>query len=231
VEPFFWIIYTSGGLGPAISSYLIYRQFKRDFKEKFFNKCVFSGKINVLTGLIFLLLTAFHFFMVWFAFGIDKPISMLLMLSMLINFSFLILLGGLEELVWRGILQPKLEKVVHYLPSILLVGLIWSVWQLPLWMIEGTPQSTLPFGLYLIFGIVLSASFTACYKYTNNLFLTVVSHVWFNGCINLALDVGKNGVLQLDLNGEVIVVFAFEGIVSLFLGTAYTRRNFINIQN
>lgn len=35
-ESIFWVIYTIGGLGPAISSYLIYRQFQGDFKEKSF---------------------------------------------------------------------------------------------------------------------------------------------------------------------------------------------------
>jgi membrane protease YdiL (CAAX protease family) len=53
-------------------------------------------------------------------FEINKPISIL---SILINLPFLIVLGGLEELGWRGILQPKLEKVVNYLPSVLIVEL------------------------------------------------------------------------------------------------------------
>ena len=164
--------------------------------------------------------------MVWFAFGINKPISII---SLLINLPFLIVLGGLEELGWRGILEPKLEKVVHYLPAILLAGLIWGLWHLPLWLMHGTPQSTVPFGSYLILGIVLAASFTTFYKYTNNLFLTVVSHAWFNGCINLALFVGGNDALQLDLNWKVMVVFAFEGIVAVILGAFYNRRNSVNI--
>lgn len=226
-EPWFWVIYTIGGLGPAVSSFLIYRQFQGDFKEKTFGKYVFGKKITVQVGLIFILFSAWRFFMVWFAFGFHKPISIL---SLLINLPFLILLGGLEELGWRGILQPKLEKTVHYLSSILLVGLIWGIWHLPLWLMHGTPQSVFPFGWYLISGIVLTASFTTFYKYTNNLFLTVVCHAWFNGCINLALYVSENGALQLDLSWKVMVVFAFEGIVSVILGNTYNRWKAVNIQ-
>lgn len=225
-EPLFWLPYTLGGLGPAISSYLIYRQFKEKFSEKIFAKHVFGSKITLQTGLIFILFSTWRFFMIWFAFGINKPISIL---SLLINLPFLILLGGLEELGWRGILQPKLEKIVHFLPSILVVGLIWGIWHLPLWLMHGTPQSAFPFGWYLILGIVLTASFTTFYKYTNNLFLTVVSHAWFNGCINLALFIGENGTLQLDLNWKVLVFFTFEGITALILGGIYNRRNCVSI--
>jgi hypothetical protein len=53
--------------------------------------------------------------MIWLAFGINKPISIL---SIIINFPLLILLGGLEELGWRGILQPQVEKVINYWASL-----------------------------------------------------------------------------------------------------------------
>ena len=98
-------------------------------------------------------------------------------------------------------------------------------------MIKGTVQSSFPFGLYLFSGIILTASFTTLYKYTNNLFLCVLSHAWFNGCIGLALYVGNNGTLHLDLNWKVIVVFSLELIVSICLGIAYSRRNPLILNN
>jgi hypothetical protein len=98
-------------------------------------------------------------------------------------------------------------------------------------MIKGTVQSSFPFGLYLFSGIILTASFTTLYKYTNNLFLCVLSHAWFNGCIGLALYVGNNGTLQLDLNWKVIVVFPLELIVSICLGIAYSLKNLLMLNN
>ncbi len=62
------------------------------------------------------------------------------------------------------------------------------------------------------------------YKYTKNLFLCVLSHAWFNGCIGLALYMGNNGALQLNLNRKVIVAFSIELIVSVILGIAYSRK-------
>jgi membrane protease YdiL (CAAX protease family) len=220
-EPLFWIPYSIGSWGPVISSYIIYRQFNQDLGEKSFVKYIFGTKINRTIWLIFGLFAIWRLLMIWVAFGINKPISIL---SIIINLPLLILLGGLEELGWRGILQPQLEKVVNYLLSILMVGTIWSVWHLPLWFIKGLPQSSFPFGLYLFSGIILTSSFTTLYKYTNNLFLCVLSHAWFNGCIGLALYIGNNGALQLNLNWKVIVVFSLELIVSVILGIAYHRK-------
>ena len=222
--PLFWMLYTIGSLGPAISSYLVYRQFKEAFIEKSFASYIFGKIANRQVWLIFGLFLVWRFLMIWISFGISRPLSMLSILSILINLPFLILLGGAEELDWRGILQPRLEKIIHYIPSVLVVGIIWGIWHLPLWMIHGTIQRSFPFGLYLVSGMILTSSFTTLYKYTNNLFLSVLSHAWFNGCINLALYVGNDGVLQLNLNWKVMVVFLLELSVSVILGKLYMNR-------
>jgi hypothetical protein len=94
-EPLFWIPYAIGSWGPVISSYIIYRQFKENFSEASFVKYIFAEKINTKIWLIFGLFTIWRLLMIWFAFGINKPISIL---SIIINLPFLILLGGLEEL-------------------------------------------------------------------------------------------------------------------------------------
>lgn len=166
--------------------------------------------------------------MVWIAFGIKEPISIL---YMFLNLPLFIIGGGLEELGWRGCLQPKLEKVVNYFPSVLIVGIIWSMWHLPLWLIKGTPQSAIPFGLYLFLGVVLSFTFTTIYKYTKNLLICVLSHAWFNGCIGLVVYIGSEGYLQLNLNWKVFLVFILELIVSVILGIAYNRKKSIKINN
>jgi membrane protease YdiL (CAAX protease family) len=225
-EPLFWIPMLIGGLGPAISSYIIYRQFNEDFGKESFARFVFGRKIDRKVWLIFGLFTIWRLLMIWVAFGISKPMSIL---SIIINLPIFILTGGLEELGWRGILQPKLEKVVNYLPSVLMVGIIWSIWHFPLWFIKGTIQTSFPFGLFLFSVIISSCSFTTLYKYTNNLFFCILSHAWFNGCIGLALYIGNNGTLQLNLNWKVIVIFSIELIVSVILGIAYSRKKLLYI--
>jgi uncharacterized protein len=220
-SPICWIPYTIGDLAPAISGYIIYRQFSKNRDKSSFLTFVFGRKIDEKMWGVFVLFSMWRFFMIWVSFGIHQPISIL---SMLINLPFLILWGGLEELGWRGILQPQLEKTITYLPSVLVTGIIWSVWHLPLWWMHGTVQSAFPFGLYLASGIVLTSSFTTLYKYTNNLFICILSHAWFNGCIGLALFVGDKGGLELDINWKVMLVFSIELIVSIILGILYNRR-------
>ena len=225
-HPLTWIPYIIGGLGPAISSYIIFRQFNEQFDEKSFLKYVFGKKNNMKIWSIFGLYFIWRFFMIWYAFEIKKPIPFL---SLIINLPLIIPLGGLEELGWRGILQPRLEKEFNYLASVLMVGIIWGVWHLPLWLIKGTVQSEFPFALYLLSGMILTFSFTTLFKYTNNLFLCVISHAWFNDCIGLALYVDNNGALQLNLNWKVTLVFIIELIVSLILAVVYNREHSIKV--
>jgi uncharacterized protein len=221
-EPLFWLPYTIGSLGPAVSAYLVFKKFRQFFAQKTFLNYIFGELIQPKIWAIFGIFFIWRFFMIWVSFGIIEPISIL---SFLINIPFLIILGGLEELGWRGILQPRLEKIITFLPSVLVVGIIWSIWHLPLWFMKGSSQSAFPFGLYLLSGIVLTTSLTTLYKYTNNLFLCVLSHVWFNACIGFALFVGKNGQIQLKMNWKVFLVFSIEFIVPVILGIIYNRKN------
>lgn len=213
-----WVPMIIGSLGPAIGAYMIYRQSDKSISLKAFIKFVFNKDISKKAWLIFGLFTCWRFLMVWIAFGIQEPISIL---YMFLNLPLFIIGGGFEELGWRGYLQPKLEKVTNYLASTLIVGLIWSIWHLPLWLISGTVQSALPFAAYTFLAIILSFSFTALYKYTENVFLCVFSHAWFNGCIGLAVYIGSEGYLQLNLNWKVYMVFILELIVTLSLGIRY----------
>lgn len=220
-ELLFWIPYTIGSLGPAISAYIIYRGFKESFAEKTFLKYIFGSKISGKVWLFFGLFLVWRLFMIWFSFGINKPFSIL---SFVVNMPLIIVLGGVEELGWRGILQPKIERMISYLPSVLIVAILWSLWHLPLWFIEGSVQSGFPFWLYFLSGLVLTASFTTLYKYTNSLLICILSHAWFNYCIGLALFVDEKGVLQLDINWKVMLVFAVELIISIVLAIIYNRR-------
>lgn len=212
-EPFFWLFFLLGSLGPAFGAYQVAKEKKPGVKP--FLVQLFSKKIGQSAWRAFALFTLWHLIMVWFAFGIEDPRSLIFLL---INFPLFIIGGGLEELGWRGYLQPQLERWVGSFFSILLVALLWGLWHLPLWLIEGTIQSMLPFSWYLLLATILSFSFTALYKNTGSVLLCVLSHAWFNGCIGPAVYVGANGTLQLALGWRAIVVFALELLGGVFFG-------------
>ena len=49
--------------------------------------------------------------------------------------------GGLEEVGWRYLLQPVLERRFPFALSTMIMGVIWALWHLPLFLIAGTNQN------------------------------------------------------------------------------------------
>ena len=88
--------------------------------------------------------------------------------------------GGLEEAGWRYILQPELEKKCNFIISTIIVSVIWWLWHLPLFHIQGVAQYGQNF---LAFGLnVLGLSFAlACIRRnTKSVWLCVLFHCIIN---------------------------------------------------
>ncbi len=88
--------------------------------------------------------------------------------------------GGNEELGWRGILQPKLEQTLPFPVATLITGCIWMAWHIPLWFVVGTSQQGMNYGLYCIYGLILSVWLATLYKKTGSVFFCVVFHGFSN---------------------------------------------------
>jgi membrane protease YdiL (CAAX protease family) len=58
--------------------------------------------------------------------------------------------GGQEEFGWRGYAQTPLQERVGVIPASLLIGVIWGLWHLPLWIMPGDGHSTYPFIAFLV---------------------------------------------------------------------------------
>jgi membrane protease YdiL (CAAX protease family) len=86
--------------------------------------------------------------------------------------------GGLDEEVgWRGMAQPLLQQRMSPLPANLVLGVIWSVWHLPLWLDPTSAQSAYPFALYTF--VILGHSVVTGYLYNasgGNLLVAVIAH-------------------------------------------------------
>lgn len=63
------------------------------------------------------------------------------------------LIGPVEEIGWRGVLQPLAQRRMGPLAAALVLGAIWDVWHLPAFFLSGTPQSGRALGPFLL-GIV-----------------------------------------------------------------------------
>jgi membrane protease YdiL (CAAX protease family) len=82
--------------------------------------------------------------------------SLLMVIIGLFLQQFIALFG--EEIGWRGYLLPKLLKSSHWVKSTLILGLIWALWHLPLFYIQGRVQANTPIFLYF-FDLMISTVF------------------------------------------------------------------------
>ena len=93
---------------------------------------------------------------------------------------FMVIGGGIEEIGWRGYLQPCLEKRFSFVPAALIQGSIWAIWHLPLWFVQGSTQSSLNFGSFWLYCVVFCFVLGALYRATSSIFAAVLLHAWVN---------------------------------------------------
>ena len=106
--------------------------------------------------------------------------------------------GGHEELGWRGILQPLLDKKYTYWQSNLIVGSIWGIWHLPLWFIVGESHQGFPFILFFIYTLFLSFVLGLLYRQTKSVWYCILFHAFAN-LLNL--------YFVLKINVTFIIIF------------------------
>lgn len=97
--------------------------------------------------------------------------------SLLDFFKFLpimLILFGLQEIGWRGIVQPAFEKDKGFIKSCIITGILWGIWFLPLIFIPEfvvLPQFYTQFVAYLV-GI--SLLLTSLYKSSGSILYCII---------------------------------------------------------
>jgi len=123
-----------------------------------------------------------------------KPLSSVVpMIIMLTIFA-----GLGEEFGWRGFALPRLQARYNALVSSLIIGLVWGLWHIPLFFIEGTAQSKwqLAVGMipailvYIVFCMAWSIQYTWVFNNTKgSVLLAAVMHgagnAWIGGYIDV----------------------------------------------
>jgi membrane protease YdiL (CAAX protease family) len=109
----------------------------------------------------------------------------LLFLAKLGNFLPLLILGPLsEEIGWRGYALGRLQTRWNALTSSLIVGLVWALWHLPLFMMAGTSQHELgiPFIGFLVGFLANSILYTWLYNNTQQSIWSAILLHWLYTC-------------------------------------------------
>lgn len=95
----------------------------------------------------------------------------------------LIILGPLsEEFGWRGFLQKRINLLFSPIVGSITIGIVWSLWHLPLFYMIGTSQHDfhIPFLPFMIYLISSSLVYTYLYhKSKGSLFAAILLHwIW-----------------------------------------------------
>jgi membrane protease YdiL (CAAX protease family) len=93
-----------------------------------------------------------------------------------------LLIGPVEELGWRGVALPLLQRRFVPLWAGVILGVIWGVWHAPAFLLSGTPQSAWSFGPYVLGVLALSVLVTALFNAARGSILAAaLFHFQMNG--------------------------------------------------
>lgn len=101
------------------------------------------------------------------------------------SFLPLLIIGPLsEEIGWRGYALERLQTRWNALTSSLIVGLVWALWHLPLFMMVGTSQHELglPFIGFLVGFMANSILYTWLYNNTQQSLWSAILLHWLYTC-------------------------------------------------
>jgi len=82
--------------------------------------------------------------------------------------------GGQEEFGWRGYAQQPLQERFGVVPAGLLIGVVWGLWHLPLWVMTGEPHSTYPYAAFLLMTTSVSVVYAWLYNASGRRLIVVL---------------------------------------------------------
>lgn len=205
---------------PAYVVLFLLKKDKQEVKFKDFIKRIFhtdNVKRTVLITLVYFAVLLLITRMISFKF-VEYPWYYVLLIPLIMV--VMIYGGGLEELGWRGFLQPSLEKKLPFVVAVLITASVWAVWHIPLWFIQAAPQSTFNFLSFWLSCVVDSFIYAAAYKLTKCVFTCVLIHAW----LNLLGGIFVGSRLTGFPNMQVIIIYIIEIIVSIIIVALVDRK-------
>lgn len=171
-----FLIGLGAGLAPAYGSFIILKRHQRIIGIKdYFRRIIEckSIKLTIITAVVIMgyqllkcLLTEQSLDNPWYCYIVFIPL--------------MIFGGGLEELGWRGFLQPALEEKMGFIPAVVVQGLVWTIWHTPLWFILNANQSNFNYISFMMYCISFSFSLALLYRITRCVAAVIILHAWGN---------------------------------------------------
>ncbi len=225
-RPGFMLLYMLGGLGPTFAAYAAVLATPAQSPLREFHSRLLRWRVSARWYVLVLLLPlALGLAAVGAATLVDSDFPRGLAVRpwyMIVPLFFIMVAGGgLEELGWRGVAQPEMERNLRRSFAAVLVGLIWALWHLPLFVLPGVGQYGANFPVFAI-GIVGGAMILAwLYGSTKSILLCILFHAGWNAVAALGLAIPSSGGLPAVLDACLRVAI---GILLLTVGPALPRK-------
>lgn len=215
-EPLFMSLYMLGGFGPTIAAYLAVLATRdegtlAEFHSRLLRWRVAGRYWSMALVFPFLLAGGLVLGAIWWEPGVRAEIDLKPWWMVFPLLAGMVVGGGLEELGWRGVAQPALDRRLGSWPAVFVVGTIWALWHLPLFSLPGTGQFGAPFLPYFVWVLGLAALLAWLYRRTGSILLCVV----FHAAVNAALALG------LTIRDERVGLKLAAGVVVLGVGLAF----------
>jgi membrane protease YdiL (CAAX protease family) len=124
-----------------------------------------------------------------------------------------------EEIGWRGYALPRLAGAIGFRAAGVILGMIWALWHLPLFLIQGTDSTAQPFVTFFLAVTAVSVAMTWLYLKTNgSLLLAMVMHAAINNTTGIVPTSAATAPGTFSLNASTLAWFT---VVVLWAGAAY----------
>jgi uncharacterized protein len=129
-----------------------------------------------------------------------------------------------EEIGWRGYVLPRLQSRMSALSAALIIGPIWALWHLPLWLTGEPGRTPTLYAGFVVSVTALSVVLTWVYNSTEgSLLFVVLLHATYNLPITLAIDdLGSRATVPVLLYFGLLVVAAI--VVVIVAGPKHLSR-------
>ena len=185
-NPLFNIFLILPAIGPALAAFLVIKFGEKGNPNSLF-KSLFKWRIGaiwlslaVLTPLLLLIvgkiLTEYLGFTHVLEWQNEDRIA-----ALITAFIIALIANPWEEVGWRGFALPRFQQKHNALKSTLIVGALWGLWHLPLFLWRDNPMSNLPFLIWFIGVIAEAFIYTWIYNSTKgSLFAVALYHILGN---------------------------------------------------
>lgn len=203
-NPVVMILFILGGISPAFNE--LYLKKKTSTPEEYhaFKKNILTIKQPISAYLLVIGIAWIYCFLPILLGGSVQKVPMYIAL---LELPIMIIGGGIEEIGWRGFLQPMLQKKYSVLTSAAIVSVIWTFWHIPLWWINGSNQSSMSLVWFSLTCFSLSLLLSFIWNKYESIYLCVLFHAAINSFWDVY--VSNNKIFPAILLLSMCVIFFF----------------------